>query len=214
MQPVLLTIVVLATNLRVATSMALKHQDSLQYRAAYPFVLIDEMRRPASNRTIMVDHLDEVSNGLFCFMLVYNPPEETFDLVHKQLQQCDEFRIYSNFTDEARNIVELPELGVFAPSPVSEVNFRLVWKQLGRDREIQKYQWIAKFEADTLFYPRKLKRALLEDQIDISQNIIAGDLRGPAEVISQGAFQTFVANQQQCYDEWIQQHGILAQEDM
>uniref|UniRef100_A0A7S4DJS9 N-acetylgalactosaminide beta-1,3-galactosyltransferase n=2 Tax=Lotharella globosa TaxID=91324 RepID=A0A7S4DJS9_9EUKA len=187
-----------------------------QANVSYPFALISTesgVHDDSRNQLKGERFTQEDPKYLFCWIMVFNPPEKTFDLIHEMLQQCDTYRVYSNFSDTSRNITAVPEIGVFAPSEKSQVNYRHVWSALARDPEVHDYKWIMKVEPDTVFYPKAIKRALLQDGIDYTKLVGLGSFRGPSEIVSQGAFRAFVANMDRCTENFLAEQKELKQED-
>jgi hypothetical protein len=62
----------------------------------------------------METKLVKSNGGIFCYGVVTNPPEPTFDLAREVASGCDGYMFFSNFSDPARDIKKV----VFGPMTV------------------------------------------------------------------------------------------------
>ena len=58
----------------------------------------------SKERSESLNRLVEGSGTFFCFAVVSNPPEETLMVLKEQLEECDAYMLFSNFSDPKRGI--------------------------------------------------------------------------------------------------------------
>jgi hypothetical protein len=128
---------------------------------------------------------------LFCYGMVRNPPEKTFEHVREVLKKCDGYMFFSNFSDEDRDIKQvvwgtMQALGGGEwSSALNTPVFMSSWRFLS-GKLADRFKWFVKVDMDTVFNPTKLRTALLNfDHLEATQ--LDGAM-GPMGINSQGAF--------------------------
>lgn len=155
--------------------------------------------------------------GIFCYAIVVNPPEPTFDMLRKLTSECDGYLFFSNFSDPARDIKKV----IFGPLRVpgggewgSALNtpvFLPVWRYVAT-KLAKKFDWFLKTDADTLYQPYKLRKTLsMYDHTKASQ--INGAM-GPMGMMPQGAYLRYLQHLPDCEAEisllWPQEDMYIA----
>jgi hypothetical protein len=64
-------------------------------------------RNASSPRIPREDILARSNGGVFCYAVVTNPPEPTFELAREVASKCDGYLFFSNFSDASRDIKQV-----------------------------------------------------------------------------------------------------------
>jgi hypothetical protein len=173
-----------------------------RYKIALAATARASMRNSSSPRIHMEDKLAKHSHGgLFCFSVVMNPPEPTFDLARGVTAQCDGYLFFSNFSDTVRDIKQV----VFGPMSVDSGGqwrtalttpiFLPVYRYIATHLA-DKFEWFVKVDTDTLYEPMRLKSLL--SRYDHTKPAEMEGPRGPMAILSQGAFQHYMQHVDEC----------------
>jgi hypothetical protein len=128
---------------------------------------------------------------LFCYGMVRDPPEPTFEHVRKVISQCDGYMFFSNFSDPKRDIKQVVWGTMQAmgggewSSALNTPVFMSSWRFLS-GKLADKFKWYVKVDMDTVFNPVKLRTALLK--FDHTAATQLDGAMGPMGINSQGAF--------------------------
>jgi len=131
------------------------------------------------------------TDTFFCWAIV-GPWEQTFTEFRVQMQGCDGYSIFSNFSDPSRNIIKLfdDDMHVNLVRGYANVTmkFAAAWASVAQLTKTMNYDWYVKCDADTFFRPQFLPQ--LVAGLDASSAIgvgMNGKLQAPVEVVSNGA---------------------------
>lgn len=153
--------------------------------------------------------------SLYCFSLIV-PWGYEKSMVEMQYRKgasifgCDEYAVFSNrkidlapglvtsaFDCEDLKAVKGGEFGTALNTPI----FMKLWKEVFRLRRFRRHDWTVKVDADSVFFPSRLRYALLihnEAPGGVYLNNCKLGMHGPLEVFSKNAIDAFQSGQQHC----------------
>jgi len=166
-------------------------------------------------------------DSLFCYAVVMNPPEPTFELVEASLKRCDGYLFFSNFSDPSHRVKGIihdemkVQYGGLWGSALNTKHFYKVWKFMANDPEIAKFKWFAKIDLDTVLIPERLQALIAKNRDenpsfhDPSRSIAWGaPIPGPIELFSQGALLKFKERHEAICHVKLDIYNVWQQEDM
>lgn len=153
------------------------------------------------------------AQSLFCFALMVPFGYEAGLLgmqYHKgtSLFACDEYAVYSNtsmavglgFKISVVNISLQCERGGEFQSLLNLEVFRAVWARVVGDGQFEAHEWTVKVDADTVFFPQRLRQVLQEHHAGpgVYLNNCKFGMHGPLEVLSRAAVQALGEGWDRC----------------
>jgi len=159
---------------------------------------------------------DAQANSLYCFALMRPKSYEQGLLAMQFLRRvgiflCSAFQVYSNAsiliapglnTGVVRSNLTCTAGGEFNTALNLDI-FLAVWAQVFHDQTFMRYDWTAKADPDTVFFPDRLRRLLAkhgETERGVYVNNCQFGLHGPLEVFSRNAVRSWEKGRQQCHD--------------
>lgn len=120
---------------------------------------------------------------------------------------CDKWVVYSNETIPIGNTYTVPIAGSLACKfsrhyALNTEVFVRVWEAMAQDGQYRNYDWIVKVDADTVFFPRRLRNLLGKDTSKYAGAVYLNNcwkgMHGPIEVVSREAAEAFSTKMNQC----------------
>lgn len=156
------------------------------------------------------------TNSLFCFSLIIPDSYEVslLRMQHKaaaSIFACDGFAIYSNksfnitptITSRVAHTSLTCEYGGEFGTALNTDIFKVIWDKVYEDGQYRLYSWTAKVDADTVFFPWRLRVLLLNHQETndgVYLNNCVYGLHGPLEVFSRNGVTTWIHGQNKCVE--------------